>query len=715
MAEDDPPYLVEAVTKIFEPFVNVDSVGSRRILPRSIAFAEPIEIDPRTDIGVPDQLVAHYHADRFIRVDEVALLKAILTDGVRFRAPLSTATWLAEWMEEEEIDPEPLIAAPEREGWDPLAELQSGTPLALSSGLRDRILPRAVALAVETVGRERADIRHILFALLDEPEAYAALQGAVAGGRLARLRAHLVKKILAEPESGENAEAWQRQVRPAEAVRTHSDAPAIVDSLGRLTFAEVLGERIKDVGANLRTSGRDTDSAFILHMDGPWGSGKSSILNFLRADLEAAKPGWLVIEFNAWRNQHRKPAWLPLILEVRSAAFWHAGLRTPLVWLTWFWWRLRMDWMPYLYAVVLLASAGFLAWWAGLGGTQSDPLHDLGEASKAIGAIIATVLSVLALARGFAMGSQRDADTYLATKSEPFRRVVRYFERLIWAVHRPVAVFVDDLDRCDGPYVIELLEGIQTSLRAAPIVYVVAGDRKWISSSFEKRYEDFSQEQGTPGRPLGYLFLDKVFQLSTSMPRLTARRQADYWRQLLERSVSGSTETLQEQRLRLEAKAAAGIEGKTRQEDIQEEIDKTREGTVERETLLAAAAKATTSAEAVRAVEHRLQPFATLLEANPRAMKRLVNAYGLNQARAYLEDRKVPVEALARWTIIELRWPLLADYITRSWPDIDLVSPGPAVEAPYAEMLKSHAVANVIGAEGVEGRLTKENLGPILD
>ncbi len=714
MAEDDPPYLVEAVTKIFEPFANVGSGGLRRILPRTIAFATLRDTDAYSDYVSPDQPATYYPPERFILLDEVALLKAILTDGIRAGARLSTATWLAEWIEAEEIDPELLIAVPDHGGWDPLTELQKGTPLALSDALKDRILPRAVALAVETVGRERADVRHILFALLDEPEAYAALQGAVAGGRLARLRAHLVKKILAQPEAKENVEAWERQVRPAEAVRTHSDAPAIVDSLGRLTFAEVLGERIKDVGAKLRTSGRDTDSAFILHMDGPWGSGESSILNFLKADLEAGKPGWLVIEFNAWRNQHRKPAWLPLILEVRSAAFWRAGFRTPLVWLMWFWWRLRMDWMPYLYAVALLASAGFLAWWAGLG-VRSDPLHDLGEASKAIGAIIATVLSVLALARGFAMGSQRDADTYLATKSEPFRRVVRYFERLIWAVHRPVAVFVDDLDRCDGPYVIELLEGIQTSLRAAPIVYVVAGDRKWISSSFEKRYADFSEEIGTPGRPLGYLFLDKVFQLSTSMPRLSARRQAEYWRQLLERSGTASPEALQKQRSSLEAKAAAGIEGKTRQEDIQDQIDKTREGTVERETLLAAAAKATTSAEAVRAVEHRLQPFATLLEANPRAMKRLVNAYGLNQARAYLEDRKVPVEALARWTIIELRWPLLADYIARSWPEIDLVNPGPSVEAPFGEMLKSHALVNVIGVEGVEGRLTRENLGPILD
>jgi hypothetical protein len=44
-------------------------------------------------------------------------------------------------------------------------------------------------------------------------------------------------------------------------------------------------------------------------------------------------------------------------------------------------------------------------------------------------------------------------------------------------------------------------------------------------------------------------------------------------------------------------------------------------------------------------------------------MKRLVNAFGLHQATQLLEGRRVSPEALARWTIIEMRWPLLADFL----------------------------------------------------
>jgi hypothetical protein len=38
---------------------------------------------------------------------------------------------------------------------------------------------------------------------------------------------------------------------------------------------------------------------------------------------------------------------------------------------------------------------------------------------------------------------------------------------------------------------------------------------------------------GEPGRPLGYLFLDKVFQVSVSIPRLSPRWQSAYWQGLL--------------------------------------------------------------------------------------------------------------------------------------------------------------------------------------
>lgn len=667
---------------------------------------------------------------RSIVIDKRALLSGVILHGLRSPGSASTSWWLVEWLQGVKIDPKRLLEAAPAAADRNRAAFTRGVRIVASRSLIGHVLPAARELAQQTVGRDRADLRHLIFALLDEPsDSFGELGSFLAGERLPSLKAWLVERITAAPERDENVDFWRALIKqpagaatPGESVHTHSDAPAIIDSLGRQAFAEVLGARIKDVGERLSRSDPGGDSAFILHMDGPWGSGKSSILNFLKADLEGPKAKWLVVEFNAWRNQHRKPAWLPLILDVRSAAIRRITRWAPLVWLAWLWWRVRMDWLSYLLAFALVSVAGLLVWSTNPGGAEAVGRGVLGltksteEALKTLGAIVAAAASFLAMARGFTLGSHRNAEIYLEFKSEPFRRIIRLFERLISATHRPVAVFVDDLDRCDSAYVIDLLEGIQTSLRSAPIVYVVAGDRKWICSSFEKRYADFCGDVGSPGRPLGYLFLDKVFQLSTSVPQLSSQRQEQYWRQLLDRSDAASPKALRDERERLEAEAALELEGKTRKEDIQHEINKTVEGSLKRETFLAAAAKQTASAEAVRAAEHRLQPLARLLEANPRSMKRLVNAYGLSQARAYLENRDVSVEALARWTIIELRWPLLADHIVRNWPEIDLTAP-PSKSDPNEidKLLTSNSVRAVIGAPRAKGRLTKKNLGPILD
>ena len=66
-----------------------------------------------------------------------------------------------------------------------------------------------------------------------------------------------------------------------------------------------------------------------------------------------------------------------------------------------------------------------------------------------------------------------------------------HFADLIDWLHYPVAIFIDDLDRCKGSTVVELLEGVQTLFRDAPVVYLVAADRDWLSDSYAAEYGAF--------------------------------------------------------------------------------------------------------------------------------------------------------------------------------------------------------------------------------
>ena len=107
------------------------------------------------------------------------------------------------------------------------------------------------------------------------------------------------------------------------------------------------------------------------------------------------------------------------------------------------------------------------------------------------------------------------------------------FTDLIRWIHHPVAIFIDDLDRCRGDYVVQLLEGIQTTLRDEPVTFVVAADRDWLADSFAAEYSTFTSTSAEPARPLGYLFLEKTFQLSVAVPRLSPALRGLFWDRLI--------------------------------------------------------------------------------------------------------------------------------------------------------------------------------------
>jgi len=236
----------------------------------------------------------------------------------------------------------------------------------------------------------------------------------------------------------------------------------------------------------------------------------------------------------------------------------------------------------------------------------------------------------------------------------------------------PVAIFIDDLDRCKATYVVELLEGIQTLFKAVPVTYVVAADREWITQSFALQYDGFCSAVGEPGRPLGHLFLEKTFQLSAPVPALTADIRSTYLEQLLRASSENGDVDVDVDQARREAHKH--FQTLMSREDIDEELRQSSGSAVEHQAAAEAAVLRLAEPELEEQTEHMLQSFAPLLEPNPRSMKRLVNAFGISSAveilrRTAMNDANgstpVSTEEPALWTILDLRWPLLGDYVAR--------------------------------------------------
>jgi len=445
-------------------------------------------------------------------------------------------------------------------------------------------------------------------------------------------------------------------------LRTLTDAPAEVDLLNRKPLAESLATRLRTTRAD------DPQTSFLLHVDGPWGSGKSTLLNFLQDELESDS---LVVYFNAWREQRSGPPWWGMLSTLRRTAVadggWGYRFRESMAMIKGLGARF---WFAIVLAVIVI---GALFAWATGGARDLDALGRVASSLAAIIALGATVWAlVVRLGRSRAPGSLSSATRYLKNQADPMQAIADRFNTVVDLVGKPVVLFVDDLDRCSGSYVVEFLEAVQTLVRETPRTpgsmaphFVVAADGRWIRASYEHEYADFVDVVSYPGRPLGYLFLDKAFQLSTTLPAIDEKQRRLYWDQLLRIDPDDGGANVHE----APTIARTLLRDATTDADILDLVaQRGEDDPVLLSALRGEAVKRMAEPSFVSSSEHALREYSDLLDPNPRAMKRFVNAYGVERALRTIEGRMPRPDQLARWVIVELRWPLLAD-VLRQDPD----------------------------------------------
>lgn len=449
----------------------------------------------------------------------------------------------------------------------------------------------------------------------------------------------------------------------AGAVPVYQDVPATIDALGRASFADAIVRRLRYLyGTNLANSDTNKDSLMV-HLHGPWGSGKTTLLTMIARRLR--EPGadwngtpqdsWIVVDLNAWAWQRVGPPWWWLMQAVyrgarRDLKPKNSGRAFRLL-VSEGWWRMTSSgWVAGLLAVCgVYATIRLLS-------PSNTPLD---SAAKPIADLLALVMSgvgiALALQKTLIFGNAKGAEAFLELKKNPTRTLSHRFEQMLREIGAPVAVLIDDLDRCQPSYVVDLLEGIQTMFRDSRIVYIVASDRRWIQTSLQSAYSGFADSLSHPGRPFGNLFMDKLFQVSARVPELSDARRELYWRQLvLGESMDGSAASPT-------PADRAEILALGNEEDILAKVSGAPEA--DKARLAAAAVDVLSRPARQRQTQHLLLQFSALLESNPRAMKRLVNEYSLRRDMNLLAGVNVELSTLARWLVLEQRWPSLAEYL----------------------------------------------------
>jgi len=205
---------------------------------------------------------------------------------------------------------------------------------------------------------------------------------------------------------------------------------------------------------------------------------------------------------------------------------------------------------------------------------------------------------------------------------------------------------------------------VQTLFAKSTATIIVAADRRWLRACYETEHEPFVAAAREPGRPLGYLFLDKVFQLNADLPALSDAERDRYWHWLLQTGPSDA-ELFRQWREHARSRLAMF---KT-EEEILEELERVAaDPSPGADAFRQEATLRMVAPDVQRTTDHALEALAPLLEPNPRAMKRFGSRYNIERAARTLEGSVVGFE-LALWTIVLMRWPILAELL-ETQPDL---------------------------------------------
>lgn len=477
----------------------------------------------------------------------------------------------------------------------------------------------------------------------------------------------------------------RRDTEQGDQVEWLSDSPAHTDSLHRRPLARTLATRLQ------RFQREEPGTSFLVHIDGSWGTGKSTLLNLIQSELPDQ---WLIVDFDAWRQSKIGPPWWTLLAALRHDFARQLTLpRRAYLRIIESIVRARRTGAPFALAILLLAAAG-VGLIAFLRHIHLGSAATLSLATALAG--IVTALGVLwagALVAGkfLLWDSPRGARLFEQSNSNPMQDIASHFAWLTSRARRPVLFFVDNLDRCGESYVVDFLEAVQTLLRDSGRNYrkpssrdisasfVIAADGRWIRRSYEICYASFDSPASEPGRPLGYRFLDKIFQLRVPLPAIAPQSLREYLKELLGVPLLAAQLTAEEKGIRDRL-------GKSATETEVVEILRSASPTI-RVRVASEAVDKLSEPEVMITTEHWLQRFAALLDGNPRTMKRFINDYGILRAVRTLEGNPVASHPLALWAILETQWPALADYL-RDKPEAieQLTSNSPSIDTIPSEL-----------------------------
>jgi hypothetical protein len=297
----------------------------------------------------------------------------------------------------------------------------------------------------------------------------------------------------------------------------------------------------------------DTNTPLTIAINGPWGSGKTSLAKMTEGRLTIGSD-WdaphVICWFDAWANDdapHLGAAFAAAVAKaVTRQRYWWVRLVMPLpsaMLSPEQRWRRRL-W----YGVLAVALAALAVFWP-TGGSLLSPFVHPGAALSSLGhgtaatrlAWPALAVAVILLAQRLAPSVQGVARWIDDPRSEAARgsmvdanrQLGRLFKQALRGKRR-LMIFVDNLERCRPPRAVEVCEVVSQLIGHPDVVTVLIGDMDTIALSAEIKYaalETISAKTNVPwlgGRvetgsglvmgAYGRAYLEKLIQIQLRLP-----------------------------------------------------------------------------------------------------------------------------------------------------------------------------------------------------
>ena len=291
-----------------------------------------------------------------------------------------------------------------------------------------------------------------------------------------------------------------------------SDRPLRVgdaDALGLGRIAAGLSEFLRNAA---------TEPPLTVAVTGPWGSGKSSLMGLLKADLE--RVGYRPVWFNAWHHQKGEHLLASLFANIRAQAIppllspEGVEFRARLLWL-----RTKARWFIAVILIAAVTSVAAILSDVGLIGWAVDSLGALvgaGEASaldrlasllgagSSSAAVVAFGAALWRSLRAFGLDPAKLRNTASAGATDGIEPGARFrfaseFAQVTRALApRRMVIFIDDLDRCAKEHVVEVLEAVNFLAVSGECFVVLGMEPTWVKGCVALAFDDLANEAIAP-------------------------------------------------------------------------------------------------------------------------------------------------------------------------------------------------------------------------